>query len=335
VLPANFLWKLERHLCLPFEIMAIDSATYFPNPEPPSPLRDRAVAINEQLLISVVRQHELIEIAEKLNEQLAQELAEDRRRRECDLSERHEEEKKRIELSQALARRVQELQEQASQLRNLAAEIGRIEQRERKRLAALLHDDLQQLLVAARMQLGNASSLLKDEGARGAVELASRWIEEATKASRHLTRQLRPPALYEEVLFAALHGLVSEMAERHQLKVEIHGQEAARPLGEDLKALLFDSIRELLFNVAKHAEVNEASVKMQEDDNALRILVEDHGKGFSLVDTASPNTCQGYGMFSLRDRLQAYGGSVAVVSSPGQGTQVTLQVPLPDSSRTL
>jgi signal transduction histidine kinase len=308
--------------------MATDPARPLPSQNPASLLHQRALAINEQLLISVVRQHELIEIAERLNEQLTEELAGDRRQRKSDESEREEEQQKMIVLRQALASRVEELQEQSVQLRSLAVEIGLIEQRERKRLASLLHDDLQQLLVAAKMQLGNASGLMKDEGAKGAVELASRWIEEATHASRNLTRQLRPPALYEDGLFAALHGLASEMAERHHLKVEIHGQEAVKALSDHLKSLLFDSIRELLFNIAKHSEVDEASVSVWEESGCLHVMVEDHGKGFVVEESASKNTNRGFGVFNVRDRLTAYGGSASIVSSLGNGTRVTLNAPL-------
>lgn len=417
--------------------MAIDPLQVLSSLNPTSLLQERAVAINEQLLISVVRQHELVAIAEKLNEQLTKELAEGRRLRESeeqllaetsleaiytmspdwsemrlmdgknfledlsepstswmaayvpeedqpkvaagikeavrtksrfemehrvlridgkigwicsravpllneeaeivewfgsatDVTERKEGERKLAELGKALECRVGELQAQAIQLRNLAAEIGSIEQRERERLATLLHDDLQQLLVAARMQLGNASGLMKDERARSAVELASRWIEEATLAARDLTRRLRPLAFYKQGLFAALHELASEMAERHHLRVQIHGKETLKPLSDDLKALLFDSIRELLFNAAKHAEVNEASVRIWEESNSLHVMVEDQGKGIKVEEIESRNPSRGFGLFNVRNRLAAYGGSISIMSNPGAGMQVTLEAPLGD-----
>jgi signal transduction histidine kinase len=250
-----------------------------------------------------------------------------------DVTERKEGEQKFIDLGHVLEYRVGELQEQAIKLRNLTEEICSIEQRERKRVATLLHDDLQQLLVAARMQLGNATALMKDERARGAVEIASRWIEEATHAARDLTRQLRPPALHEEGLFAALHVLAAEMSERHHLRVKIHGRETATPLSDGLNILLFDSIRELLFNVTKHAEVDEVSVRVQEDARCIVVMVEDYGKGFKVEETASINASRGVGLFSLRDRLSDYGGSVSIVSSLGAGTQVTLQCPLQSQAR--
>lgn len=231
-------------------------------------------------------------------------------------------------LEETVRERTATLQEQALRLRQLAAELVSTEQRERKRLAALLHDDLQQLLVAASMHLNNAAARMKDEADRNAVEQAKKWIYEATGAARDLTRQLRPSALYEGGLVGALHGLASEMAERHGLKVVIEGGEVATPVGDDIKALLFESIRELLFNAAKHAGIGQAAVRVWEENGSLHVIVEDPGKGFDVEAAAAAESKGGFGLFSIRERLAALGGSVCLVSAPGQGTRIELEVSL-------
>lgn len=252
----------------------------------------------------------------------------DRRRAEESL---RKSERNLRELSRSLERRVaertRELEEQTVRLRHLAAELASAEQRERKRLAALLHDDLQQLLVAASMHLNKAGRTMKNEADQRSVEQAARWITEATKAARALTHQLRPPALYEDSLVSALHGLASEMAERHHLQVAIEGREATGCVSDDLKALLFESVRELLFNAAKYAEVEEARVRVWEEGNGLHVLVEDGGKGFDVAAAARNRAATGFGLFSIRERVAAVGGKLTITSAPGAGTRVALEVP--------
>lgn len=127
------------------------------------------------------------------------------------------------------------------------------EQRERKRLAALLHDDLQQLLVAAGMDLNLLKKRMQETSDIQAVERAGRWIAKATSAARDLTTQLRPPALYEGGFVAALHWLASQTWERHRVWITIQGEEPANPIGDETNALLFDCLREVVFNLVKHA----------------------------------------------------------------------------------
>lgn len=248
-----------------------------------------------------------------------------------DLVERHQSEAKLRELSTTLERRVQqrtaELQEQTARLQSLAAKLTTAEQRERKRIAALLHDDLQQLLVAASMQLGLVVGRTDAIGGK-AVAQATEWLNEARAAARDLTRQLRPPALYEDGLVAALHWLASEMKKRHRLEVHIDGNEPVCRLNDDFKALLFESVRELLFNVTKYAGVHSAEVVLREEADALEIVVSDAGIGFDVEAVGTSRQSQGSGLFSIRERLFALGGKMKMISSPGNGTRIELCAPL-------
>ncbi|MEX1047910.1 MAG: GAF domain-containing protein [Akkermansiaceae bacterium] len=265
-------------------------------------------------------------------------------RQAADLIERHqsqlalyEREQQLLELSQSLEKRVgqrtAELQEQTARLQRLAAELASAEQRERKRLAALLHDDLQQLLVAASMQLGLAETSRSETAAARAISQAAKWIEEARNAARDLTRQLRPPALYEDGLIAALHWLASEMQTRHHLEVEIDGKEPALSLSDDTKALLFECVRELLFNVAKYAGVSRTKVTLREANGRLELVVADSGLGFDVETIGTWRKSGGFGLFSIRERLIALGGEMIMISAPGQGTRVELHAPVDQRSR--
>lgn len=228
-------------------------------------------------------------------------------------------------LEQRVAERTAELQAQTARLRHLAAELASAEHRERKRLAALLHDDLQQLLVAIRMQIGRAHDA-RSEKTADALSRATRLIDEAVARSRDLTHELRPPVLYEAGLVPALEWLRTEMAKRHDLEVTFDAIDPEPILNDDIKALLFDSVRELLFNVAKHAGVRRAEVVLREERARLCISVRDAGRGFEPHAASSDHRARGFGLFSIRERLAALGGDMIIDAAPDRGTYVELQL---------
>lgn len=288
----------------------------------------QAVEMNQALMLGNLRQHELTEEGEKLNARLREEIRERKQTEEA----LRETERKLRELSHSLEERVEartrELVEQRTRLRRLATELVSAEQRERKDLAALLHDDLQQLLVAATMELDRAKSRTQQEGNESAIERAANWVGEATRAARTLTSQLRPPALYEEGFVAALHWLGSQTWERHRVRVTIDGEKPTRPISDEFNALLFDCVRELLLNIVKHAGVKEATVSVREEGDRLRVSVRDKGEGFDVEATGRAQSSSGFGLFSIHERLMALGGNTSIETAPGKGTVVRLEVPL-------
>jgi PAS domain S-box-containing protein len=245
------------------------------------------------------------------------------RRRERELSELSR------TLEVRIGERTAELEEQTFRLRRLAAELASAEQRERKRLGGILHDHLQQLLYAARMQLDRVRSRVHgDERALAAAEDAQRQLADAIEAARDLTRQLRPPALYESGLGAALGWLSTEMDRLHGLEVKVEEEGPVPSLGDDLKALVFECVRELLFNVVKHAAADRASIRIAPGGGRLRLVVADGGKGFDVAAQGPRGSGDGSGLFSVSERLAALGGEVRIESSPGDGTRVEMTVPV-------
>ncbi len=219
------------------------------------------------------------------------------------------------------------LRESRDLLRQLAAQLTLAEQRERQRVAKILHDHIQQLLVAAKYRVA-AVRIARPEALEGISEVQE-LLDESIKASRTLTAELSPPIL-EEGLAAGLAWLAEWMAEKHGVSVGLDIDASAGPLLEEVKALLFESVRELLFNVAKHAQVKTAalSLRMVEGDQA-QIVVADSGIGFDpkLVMTAQAPGI-GFGLFSLRQRIDLIGGKVSVTSRPGKGSRFTLMIPV-------
>lgn len=237
-----------------------------------------------------------------------------------------------LQLSQSLEKRVEErtraLEEQSRRLRSLAAELASAEHRERKRLAALLHDDLQQLLAATSMRLGSVGHRLHEQWERDQLAQAMEWVNTAVTAARELTHELRPPALYEAGLVPALHWLASRMQKRHGLQVEVIDGAGLPRLGDDYNALLFDCVREMLFNVVKHAGVSEATVSVFGDAEWLRVVVEDHGRGFSPEATVGERPEGGFGLFSIRERMVGLGGAMVIEPVRPHGIRIELEIPM-------
>ena len=237
-------------------------------------------------------------------------------------------------LEQQVAARTAQLERQAKRLHRLNVELASAEQRERKRLAALLHDGLQQLLVAARIRLDFVRREARGASASTAIESVADLIQQAVSASRDLTYELRPPGLYEGGLSPALRWLAGELSKLHGLDVVIDAPQPEPSLSDDVKAQLFESVRELLFNVAKHAGVQHASVRVRDKGERLQILVEDAGGGFDAEAVLEGDEFEpGLGLLSIRERLSALGATMTVASIPGSGTSIRLTVPLSEVDR--
>jgi PAS domain S-box-containing protein len=237
------------------------------------------------------------------------------------------------ELGLRVQERTIELRQRAAQLARLSSELTLSEQRERRRLAEILHDHLQQLLVAAKI---NSEILFAQVPAENkhAAENVLNLVRQSIQTSRSLTTELSPPVLKQGSLSAALKWLARWMRETHGLTVELQIESDIKPQGEDIIILLFQSIRELLFNVVKHAGVKRARIEMSRSrKDQLRITVTDQGSGFNpetLWEKAQGGT--GFGLFSISERLTLLGGSLEVESSPRSGSSFSLVVPLELSS---
>lgn len=237
------------------------------------------------------------------------------------------------ELERQVSERTRELVSSQDQLRALATELNLAEQRERKRLADELHDHLAQMLVLVRLKLGQAK-----QGpvyrSMDMIKQAEDVVNESLTYTRNLVAELSPPVLHEFGLFAALRWLGEQM-QRYQLHVTVRIDSAEDlRLPEDQAVLVFQSVRELLINAAKHAVSKQASVVAEERGGCLGIVVEDQGVGFDLLAMATQQTSamsSKFGLFSIRERMNALGGRLELHSAPGEGTKATLILPLSPS----
>jgi PAS domain S-box-containing protein len=235
---------------------------------------------------------------------------------------------------QELRQAHEELGARANQLRALAGELTLSEQRERSRLARILHDHLQQLLVAAKFRvtiLGRGGDDIVKQGSKEVEEL----INESITASRSLTAELSPPILHDAGLKAGLQWLARRMGDTQGLLVELEMEEDGN-LPQDIKVLLFESVRELLFNAAKHAHTRSATVNLRRIQDHLQVVVADQGAGFDpAAMPAAGEGGRGFGLFSIRERIALMGGTMSVESRPGYGSRFVLSLPITSSMQTM
>ncbi len=235
----------------------------------------------------------------------------------------------RDQLEQRVQNRTSELAERAFQLRRLTGELIVSEQRERQRLARILHDHFQQLLVSAKYRVASLSRT-EDPTIKVAVQEAAELLGEAIEASRSLTSELSPPVIHEGSLRTGMEWLASYMAAQNSLSVQLHMDEDFSQIDENTRVLLFDSTRELLLNAAKHAHVQSGEVRVRRlQGNMLEVVVADHGTGF---DTSIKS--QGTGLFRIGHRLELIGGRMDMESSPGKGSRFTVIVPFAEKPST-
>ena len=221
--------------------------------------------------------------------------------------------------------------ERTTQVRTLASTLTLAEQEERRRISQILHDDLQQRLYGIQMRV---LSIINDVAANNQTRLPRYaqevydWIGDAIQTTRQLTVDLSPPVLKNEGLVDALAWLATQMAAVNGLQVTIQASDPCIVPQEDMRVLLFQSVRELLFNVVKHAATDHATVELAETTTGeLRIVVRDEGRGFDITAVTGKQS-GGFGLFSVRERLNLFGGQMAIQSTPGQGTEITIYAPI-------
>jgi signal transduction histidine kinase len=175
--------------------------------------------------------------------------------------------------------------------------------------------------------LSHAAAAEVREGCQEIVAL----LQEALAEARTLTRELSPPTRHPGDLRAALEWLSGWMGEKHLLTVRVHPPAMPLPvLREDLGVLLYQSVRELLLNTVKYAQVPAADVTLAQGADAVQLTVTDAGVGFDPTRLrVMGGTEGGFGLLSIRERLELLGGRLDIVSCPGQGSQFTLWVPPP------
>lgn len=210
------------------------------------------------------------------------------------------------------------------EVRRLASELTLAEQAERQRISAILHDDLQQRLYALQVLAVVAQA---NGGTPADLAAIAEGLRQAGELTRRLSVDIAPPILRDENLYHAILWLGSEMKERFGLAVEVTPTTPWRMVEEGLRIVLFQVVRELLFNVVKHAGEHKATVTLQQVDDHVVIEVRDTGAGFDAASILAQPTGRAHGLGMAQQRMALYGGRVEVDAAPGRGTTVVITVP--------
>ncbi|HSL17235.1 MAG TPA: response regulator [Methylomirabilota bacterium] len=231
-------------------------------------------------------------------------------------------------LEQQVAERTAVAERRALDLRRLASELSDAEHRERKRLAKLLHDDVQQLLSAVRFSLDVAPRVPADQ-LEDHVRKIDEMVVTCQETARSLTYELSPPILQAGTLVEVAEWLVRWFGEHHGLRVDLNVAGQVPAASEHGKVLLFQVLREVLFNVVKHSGTLVARVDLSTRNGFLVVVVEDDGGGFDPQAVESRlQRPTSFGLFNIRERLDALGGGLVIDATPQRGARLRLELPL-------
>ena len=214
-------------------------------------------------------------------------------------------------------------------LRSLASQLSLAEEQERRRVATTLHDRVGQTLAICKIKLGALRESAPSTEFAEPLEEIHEFLERIIRETRSLTFELGSAILYQVGLEAMVEWLTERIQIRHGILAGFEDDGQPKPLDNDVRVLLFQAVRELLTNVAKHAHAQSVKVVVRRDEGDIQITVEDDGVGFATFLIGSHwSEIKGFGLFSIRERLDHVGGQLKIKSKSGYGTQVTLVAPL-------
>ena len=214
-------------------------------------------------------------------------------------------------------------------IRRLTSLLSEAEQKERQRIAQVLHDDLQQRLFAIKVQLPMLEEVYRGGKWDELQTILAQMDEEVSESiaiTRNLSAEFGPTGLQEEDLAGALASLAAQMQKEYGLQVALRTGDIEVNFDSRLSGLLFHMVRELLFNVVKHAETPQATVTLEHVDGEIRITVSDEGRGFDPSNVLSEGGIA-HGLLNIRQRLDLLGCRMDITSQLGAGTRIAIYCP--------
>lgn len=212
-------------------------------------------------------------------------------------------------------------------LKSLASEVLRVEEKERRQLAANLHDSLGQSFIIIKMKMEEIAGLAPEGRVKELAHDGCEILGEILQQARYLVFNLSPPILYDLGLEAALDSLVVQIRKTHGQVIQYSPGNVSPLLSQEISIVLFRVVREVLHNAIKYAQAKSIALSLSREEGKVVVVVEDDGVGFDVAEVMSYNSKQfGYGLFSVREQLQDIGGSLEVKSVKGEGTKVVIGV---------
>lgn len=214
-------------------------------------------------------------------------------------------------------------------LESLAVTSVLAEERERRRIANGLHDQVGHSLALAKLKTATLHASVKDTQSQKLIDDIDRCLDETINVTRALVFELSSPVLYELGLVAALETLGDRIEEQTELKLVIESDPVTIPVSEETAIMIYRVVEELVFNVLKHASARNLRVSSRLVGNELQVTVEDDGVGLasSKIDEG-PSSNGRFGLFSVRTRIEKLGGQFNIGSSGMGGVRAHLIIPI-------
>ena len=232
---------------------------------------------------------------------------------------------RRVEEQQrALARHNEELQKSRQELRALAARLLAVQEEERRRLSLELHDDLNQKLAVLVMNTDGLDRAFSKDTAQGREQLKAlkKQIVELSDDVRNLAYRLHPSILDHLGLVIALESFIQDYAKREKIRVSFTHRDVPETLPQEISTCFYRVCQEALRNVARHAKATKVLMRLARTQGYLRLSIKDSGIGFKPEDRG------GLGLLSMQERVRLVNGTFALRSRPGQGTTISIKVPV-------
>ena len=234
-----------------------------------------------------------------------------------------------VKTQEQLSKAVRYLSVHKRQVRSMASHHTISEERERRKLAVYLHDNICQSLGVAKMKLDALRESGSSSDFMAPLDEVTQILKSTIQDVRSVMVDLSPPVLHELGFEAALEWLAEQFHEQNKIPCGYENDDRPKPLDEDVRILLFQSVRELLINIIKHAQASRAKMSVLRKEGNIYVVVEDNGVGFKTSNYGSPMVvASGFGFFSIRERLSSIGGHMEIKSWKGKGSRVTLVAPL-------
>lgn len=232
-------------------------------------------------------------------------------------------------LAETFNRTLDQLERDRAELRSVASQVVRAQEEERKRISRELHDDTAQVLFAQLLRVAALKSAAHPE-VRAAAAVMEEMTSEALEGVRRLALELRPPALDDLGLPAALAELAQRFGEQLGIPVEFRARGPRARLPVDVELVLYRVAQESLTNVAKHAQADHVTIDLDRTAGDVTLSVRDDGRGFEpRAQAAVSADSVALGLFGMAERLGLVGGRLTIWSTPGRGTEVFAYIPLP------
>ena len=239
-----------------------------------------------------------------------------------------------VALERRVADRTAVAEARMQQLQRLTGQLIRAEEGERQRISDVLHEDLQQTLVAARMTLGVAVAPIRSLVAQESINRVDEMLSRSIRLTRTLVQEIAVPGVKEADLPAAISWIAKQMLDKFGLNVALTVGDGLAPVSENIYLCLYRALQEILFNVVKHSQVRHAEVMVQQvDGQSVRLTVKDRGCGFPADEAAAERAGMGVGLYGIRERVYGLGGHMEIVGSAGEGTTVTITMPSHDGQQ--